>query len=177
MTLPGREDGDGVPGQGNIFNHLGIKILTLVIPNCALLDERGRDMGWGPVRFDYWGILGDGCYLIPKRWRNRDTWRWQMGGGGFSGMEPAGWRTQGRKRTNPRLCNYLIQPLDVIKNKTHWKLLGTKARESDSEEFLDSELRKSSNAKECYTQITLCKWALIFITATQEMPLLWCPGV
>lgn len=83
MTLPGREDGDGVPGQGNIFNHLGIKILTLVIPNCALLDERGRDMGWGPVRFDYWGILGDGCYLTPERWRNRDTWRWQMGRGGW----------------------------------------------------------------------------------------------
>lgn len=63
--------------------------------------------------------------------------------------------------------NYLIQPLDVTKHKTCWKLRGKEARESDLKEFLVSEPRNYLKAKECYTQITLGQGELMFITVAE----------
>lgn len=64
--------------------------------------------------------------------------------------------------------NYLTQPVDVTKRKTPLDTSGNQARESDPNEFLESEPRKSPKAKECYTQITLGQGGLIFPTVDKR---------
>lgn len=64
--------------------------------------------------------------------------------------------------------NFLTQPVDVTKRKTPLETRGNQARESDPNEFLESEPRNSPKAKECSTQITLGQGGLIFLTVDKR---------